>query len=72
MGASMFIEGQEVWKKFHELNLRDELFHSIGEGVEQNHEINQGFVGSASSKLMSMQELVDYAVTWLNQYDQQS
>ncbi|MCK1992051.1 AAC(3) family N-acetyltransferase [Peribacillus muralis] len=68
-GAPLLVEGERVWKEYQELEFREELFAEIGESYKTEHELKEGHVGSASCRLFSIKEAVDFAEKWLNQFD---
>ncbi|UOQ42584.1 AAC(3) family N-acetyltransferase [Halobacillus salinarum] len=68
-GAPVLHHGRRVWVKTNDIEFRDDLFGKIGVEFEQKHEVAEGQVGSASAKLFSLKEAVDYAELWLKDYD---
>lgn len=61
-----WIEGERhVWKEFDDVDIDDDLFPSIGEGLERTSAVKIGNIGAAQCRLMSQRSAVDFAQEWL-------
>lgn len=63
-GAALFDEGKRVWVSFEDLDYNDEDFLQVGTEFEKEHPSLKGKIGQADSKLLSMKELIDFAIVW--------
>ncbi|KGX85425.1 AAC(3) family N-acetyltransferase [Pontibacillus marinus] len=68
--ATVLENDEEIRKSFQDLETREDLFEQIGLDFEKQYGVTKGLIGSASSRLFSLQEAVDYAEKWLNHYYQ--
>ncbi|KAB2488380.1 aminoglycoside N(3)-acetyltransferase [Priestia endophytica] len=65
-GAPIMKDNERIWKEYRTLEYREELFEEMGEDYEQTGKITVGKVGSATSKLFSLQSAVNFAELWLS------
>lgn len=70
-GAPIIVDGKRVWTTYQELEFREELFEKIGQEFEQQCPIILGTVGSATCRIFSLPQAVDFAINWLNKFDNQ-
>jgi aminoglycoside 3-N-acetyltransferase len=61
----VLIDGKRVWKKFDDIEFKDELFNQIGKGMEKEINVVKGKVGMAEIKLFNQSKSVDYAQKWI-------
>ncbi|KUP07702.1 aminoglycoside phosphotransferase [Bacillus coahuilensis m2-6] len=71
-GAPLEIDGNSKWQEFVDIETREELFESIGEAFEKNNQVILGKIGKAQTRLFKLREGVDFAQTWLENYDKTS
>lgn len=64
-GAAVFVNGERVWKWFVDIETDSDLFPAIGEAFEATGRVTVGKVGSATARLFSQVEAVDFAEKWL-------
>lgn len=62
--APMLVGGQQQWVTFDEWRYDDDTFPPVKAAFEETGAVTVGKVGSATAKLMSQRELVDFAVAW--------
>lgn len=67
--APIFEKGQRVWKTFEEIEYDEEAFSKIGQAFEQHNEISHGKIGSAESRLMPQQKIVEFTANFLREGD---
>ncbi len=68
-GTPVDIDGQRRWVAFQDLALNSDDFTAIGAQFDQvSGLIRRGQVGRATAQLMPQRELVDFAVSWMNQH----
>jgi len=65
-GCAMLVEGQRQWVEFVEIDYDDTPFEQIGRDYEAQHGVRMGRVGAASTRLMPIRSLVDFAARWLD------
>lgn len=67
--SAVMENGVRVWKKYDTLYVDGEDFDAIGEAFERQHPraVVKGFVGEGEVRLMKQRELVDFAVSWMEQ-----
>lgn len=70
-GAPIKVQGERIWKVYEDIVFREELFEGIGNNLENHISVTKGWIGSAESKLFPMKQSVDFAVEWLDAYDQE-
>ena len=58
--------GQRVWKTYKDIEFAADSFAEIGKAFEKQGTVKVSNVGSAQSKLFSIREAVDFAVSWFN------
>lgn len=56
--------GQQKWVTFDEISYDESTFPPVKAAFEQTGAVTTGQVGSATAKLMSQREIVDFAVKW--------
>ena len=61
--------GQRVWKTYQDIEFAADSFVEIGKAFEKQGAVKVFNVGSAQSKLFSMREAVDFAVSWFHNRD---
>ena len=61
----VLIDGKRVWKKFNDIEFKDELFNQIGNEMEKEIEVVKDTVGMANIKLFNQSKAVDYAKKWI-------
>jgi aminoglycoside 3-N-acetyltransferase len=67
-GSAMWIDGQRQWVTYRMLDYDDDDFGKLGDAYEsQHHPHIIGKVGNATTRLLPMRPLLDYAVWWLEQ-----
>lgn len=66
-GCAMMVEGKREWVKFETLFVDGEDFIQIGADFEKEHNIKTALMGDAEIKVISLRNLVDYAVLWIEQ-----
>lgn len=59
------IDGKRHWISYHDVALDDREFENIGTALEATEPIKIGYVGKAECRLMSMPNVVDFAVKWM-------
>ncbi|MBW4555112.1 MAG: AAC(3) family N-acetyltransferase [Trichormus sp. ATA11-4-KO1] len=64
-GAPIVETGERVWKLYTDIELDSENFVDMGEAFEQAGHVKVSTVGSAQTKLFSIINAVDFAVSWL-------
>ncbi|WP_051239699.1 aminoglycoside N(3)-acetyltransferase [Pontibacillus halophilus] len=68
--APIEVRGQRVWKRYADIEYKDELFVQIGQDFEEHHQVRTGMVGSATTKLFGARDAVDFCQSWLREKDE--
>jgi len=63
--AAILENGKRVWKKWEELNYQSDDFEKVGAAFESHIDYQPKEIGQATSRLLSMRELIDFAVVWM-------
>lgn len=63
--APIIEDGKRVWKEYRDILFGEEDFGYIGNDYEKENSVGIGYIGKAESKLISQQEMVDFAVRWM-------
>ena len=63
--SAIMENGVRIWKKYDTLFVDGEDFDAIGAAFEEHRDVKKGDIGNAVIRLMNQQELVDYAVQWM-------
>ncbi|MFP4020285.1 MAG: aminoglycoside N(3)-acetyltransferase [Halanaerobium sp.] len=66
-GSSILKNGKVQWTKYQDIEFNDDLFPAIGKGYESEYEYSTAEVGLTEAKLFDQKEMVDYAVSWLEE-----
>lgn len=66
-GSSILKEGKRVWAKYQDLEFNDDLFSAIAKDYEENNDFYKYKIGLAEAKLYDQQDIVDFAVKWLEE-----
>ncbi len=66
-GAPIFHDGQRVWASYNDIELDDSMFGELGVAFEDAGTVHIGQVGSATARLFSQREAVDFATGWIAQ-----
>ncbi|QDP39624.1 aminoglycoside N(3)-acetyltransferase [Radiobacillus deserti] len=69
-GSPMMENGERNWKTYPDIEFREELFEELGKDFESEMPILTGEVGSGTCRLFPVQDAVNYAVQWLEHYDE--
>jgi aminoglycoside 3-N-acetyltransferase len=68
-GAPVMIAGQREWVRIRDIALDCSDFESMGEDFERKTgKVRRGKVGDAAAQLMPQQDLVDFAVAWMEEH----
>jgi len=65
-GAALIENGRREWKTWTEIQYYFEDFKQIGQAFEESVGYQPNKIGQAESRLLSMREIVDFAVNWLH------
>lgn len=65
LGAPILQDGERAWVTFENFVMDADQFLEIGASFEQVYPIRVGLVGSATAKLISQRELVDFGTQYL-------
>ena len=60
-------DGKRVWKQYETLFVDGEDFNEIGAAFENTCSVRKAALGNGTITLMKQRELVDFAVTWIEQ-----
>jgi aminoglycoside 3-N-acetyltransferase len=66
-GAAILDKGKRVWKTWDEIDYSDHDFIEIGAVYEKSTQYMLQLIGQAESRLLSMKDLVDFAVRWMRE-----
>lgn len=66
-GAAILEEGKRVWKTWTELVYDSDDFIEIGKAYEKSHKPIIRNIGQAESRLIEVQNLVDFAINWIRE-----
>ena len=64
--APILIDGQRRWVDYRDIDHDSGDFLAIGRAFEATSDFNVGAVGKATAKLLSLPEMVDFAVKWMD------
>ncbi len=65
-GAPLEVDGMRKWVEYQDLDLDDSDFPSIGASFTENTRlVRSGKVANASSRLLPVKPLIDFAVKWM-------
>lgn len=67
-GAPMIVDGRRKWVWFKSPDYDSSDFHRIGKAFERRMIVPQDKVGLATSRLVPMPELVNFATEWMRRY----
>jgi aminoglycoside 3-N-acetyltransferase len=67
-GAPMIVESQRQWVSYESLDYDSDDFEQVGAALNKAGLETQGPVGGASSKLMLVKPVVDFATTWFEKH----
>ncbi|MBD2208454.1 AAC(3) family N-acetyltransferase [Nostoc linckia FACHB-104] len=62
--APIFESGQRIWKSYTDIDFDTDSFVELGAAFEQAGQVKVSKVGSATAKLFSLRDAVDWAVRW--------
>jgi aminoglycoside 3-N-acetyltransferase len=63
-GGPILDDGRRVWVEYENIREETEDFAELGADFEQEVGLTKGLVGTATAKLVSQRQLVDFAVEW--------
>ena len=63
--SAVMENGKRVWKRYETLFVDGDDFVNIGEAFENEQKVKQAMLGNAVVKVMSVKELVDFAICWI-------
>lgn len=64
----ILLDGQRRWVDYDDIDHDSSDFLTIGRAFEATSDFNVGTVGKATAKLLSLPEMVDFAVEWMNDH----
>lgn len=67
-GSRMIVDGRSQWVTFKEVEYDDHDFIALGRDYEQTGRVHIGKVGMATCRYMSLKDLCDYALPWLEKH----
>ncbi|MCA9958881.1 MAG: AAC(3) family N-acetyltransferase [Anaerolineales bacterium] len=67
-GAPLLVNGQATWTSYQDIDFNDDIFPDIGADFEKTGAVTIGPVGSATCRLFRQQTAVDFAESWLKQW----
>ena len=65
--SAVLEDGKRVWKQYETLFVDGEDFNEIGAAFENTCSVRKVALGNGTITLMKQRELVDFAVTWIEQ-----
>lgn len=65
--SAVLEDGKRVWKQYETLYVDGEDFNEIGAAFENTCSVRKAALGNGTIALMKQRELVDFAVTWIEQ-----
>lgn len=65
--SAVLEDGKRVWKQYETLFVDGEDFNEIGAAFENTCSVRKATLGNGTITLMKQRELVDFAVTWIEQ-----
>ena len=63
--APILEDGRRVWRKYEDIEMHEEVFPELGAAFEETKDVEVAEVGSASARLFSHRDAVDFAQEWL-------
>jgi aminoglycoside 3-N-acetyltransferase len=64
LGSPIYENDQRVWKWYHDIDLDETIFPSIGDELEQSGQVTIGHVGSAIARFFPQRSAIDFAIEW--------
>lgn len=64
-GAPILEAGQRAWKNYSDIEFDADCFTDLGNDLERTGSVKISQVGSASARLFSIEQAVDFAINWL-------
>ncbi|KXS49676.1 MAG: Aminoglycoside N3-acetyltransferase [Halanaerobium sp. 4-GBenrich] len=68
-GSSILKGGKNIWTKYQDIEFNDDLFPAIGKEYESEYKYSTAKIGLTEAKLFDQQEMVDFAVDWLEKLE---
>lgn len=65
LGSPLIEDGKRVWKNYPDIEIDSDIFPEIGTDFEKTDSVYIGKVGSATARLFSQRQGVDFATAWL-------
>lgn len=65
--SAVLEDGKRVWKQYETLFVDGEDFNEIGAAFENTGSVRKAALGNGTIALMKQRDLVDFAVTWIEQ-----
>ena len=66
--SAILIEGIRQWVTYSSPLLESNDFAILGAAYEATHQLTPAFVGQAPARFLRQRQLVDWAVTWIEQH----
>ena len=63
-GSRMYINGENIWKEYQDIDYDDSDFEKLGLDYEKHHHVKKGKVGLYTCRLLDIKDLCDYASEW--------
>jgi len=67
-GAAVMDKGKRIWASWEEIVDDDEDFLAVGHAYEKSIDYKPSKVGNAIAKLLSLRDLIDFAVPWFREH----
>ena len=66
--SAILVEGTRQWVTYSSPQLESNDFATLGAAYEATHQLTPAFVGQAPARFLRQRQLVDWAVTWIEQH----
>jgi aminoglycoside 3-N-acetyltransferase len=66
--SAILVEGIRQWVTYSSPRLESNDFATLGAAYEATHQLTPAFVGQAPARFLRQRQLVDWAVTWIEQH----
>ena len=63
-GSRMYINGENIWKEYQDIDYDDSDFEKLGLDYEKKHTVQKRKIGLSTCRLIDLKELCDYALEW--------
>ncbi len=66
-GTAVMKDGKRIWMEYDEIDSSSDDFEDLGQAYEKRIDYQPVIVGQAETRLLSIKDMIDFAITWFEE-----